>query len=70
MPFTDKPRSPAVDQAVAEVVALHEQIVRDPKVGRRAVAIRRALDQGATLREIGRALSVSPETVRRYRDQA
>lgn len=65
-----KARTEDADLAILEVVALHREIIQDPKIGQRAVAIRQALANGATLRELGHALGVSPETVRKYQRMA
>ena len=68
VPFVGKPRDPDVDEAISRVMLLQRHMAQfpDPRLEERAQAITTALEKGATLRELGKVLGVSPETVRKW----
>jgi DNA-binding NarL/FixJ family response regulator len=67
VPFKNKDRASDADDAVTRVVALYESKQRQAVTidAKLAVAISEALSKGASLREIGGRLGVSPGTVRK-----
>jgi hypothetical protein len=69
-PFRPKARHAGVDQAVSRAVAYHSELQklerkRDRLLVLRGTAIARALDRGATLRELGDRLGITAEAVRK-----
>jgi hypothetical protein len=67
-PAPKKTRKPAYDQAIGNVVACHAEVEAsrsslEDALARRREAVRVAIDAGATLRDLGALMEMSPEGV-------